>query len=98
MEFSMRTKSKIIVAGGILALIGFLVVLGLGDRGAVDLYRLKIQKNRLEDTNLELEKKNRQQYRIIERLKHDPDFAEHIARTEHGMVREDEIIILKKDK
>ncbi len=94
----MRTRSKIIVAGGILALIGFLVVLGLGDRGAVDLYRLKIQKNSLEDTNLELEIKNRQQYRIIERLKYDPDFAEHIARTEHGMVREDEIIILKTDK
>ena len=94
----MGTKNKIIITVGILVLIGFLFVLGLGKRGAVDLYHLKLEKDHLEKANLELEKENEQRYRTIERLKHDPDFVEDIARKELGMIRKDEFIILMKNK
>jgi cell division protein FtsB len=94
----MDIKTKIIISGGILILFGFLFVIGLGKRGAADLYQLKLERDRLQVTNLELQRKNRALYRTIERLKNDPDFVENIARTELGMTRRDEVVILRKKR
>ena len=94
----MDIKTKIIISGGILIVFGFLFVIGLGKRGAADLYQLKLERDRLQVTNLELQRKNRALYRTIERLKNDPDFVENIARTELGMTRRDEVVILRKKK
>ena len=92
----MDRKNKIIIAICVLILFGFLFVIGFGERGAVDLYNLRLERDRLHEANLELRKKNQERYRTIERLKNDSDFVEEIARAELGMVREDEIIILKQ--
>jgi cell division protein FtsB len=43
--------------------------------------------------NQALEQDNRLLYREITRLRNDPDFIEHLAREELGLVREDELII-----
>jgi cell division protein FtsB len=94
----MTTKTKIIVIGGILILLGFLFVIGFGERGGVDLYQLKLERDHLDRVNLELQDKNEALYRTIERLKHDLDFVENIARTELGMTAKDEVVILKKKK
>ncbi len=94
----MDAKTKMIITGGILILFGFLFVIGLGKRGAADLYQLKLEKDRLYIANLELQEKNRRLYRTIERLKNDLDFVENIARTELGMTRRDEVVILKKKR
>ena len=94
----MDIKTKIIISGGILIVFGFLFVIGLGKRGAADLYQLKLERGRLQVTNLELQRKNRALYRTIERLKNDPDFVENIARTELGMTRRDEVVILRKKR
>jgi len=88
----MTTKRKIVVTTGIVVLFSFLFVIGLGDRGAVDLYQLHLRKVRLDRSNLELQKKNRALYRSIQRLKHDPEFIENIARSELGMVGKDEVV------
>jgi cell division protein FtsB len=89
----MTTKrNKIVVATGIVVLFSFLFVIGLGDRGAVDLYQLRLRKVRLDTSNVELKKENRALYRSIERLKHDPGFIENIARNELGMVGKDEVV------
>ncbi|MBW1741311.1 MAG: septum formation initiator family protein [Deltaproteobacteria bacterium] len=88
----MTTKPKIVFALGIVVLFSFLFVIGLGDRGAVDLYQLNLRKDRLNRSNLDLEKKNRALYRSIQRLKYDPEFVENIARSELGMVRKDEVV------
>jgi cell division protein FtsB len=88
----MTTKRKIVITTGIAVLFSFLFVIGLGDRGAVDLYQLHLRKVGLDKSNLELKKKNRALYRSIQRLKHDPEFIENIARSELGMVGKDEVV------
>ncbi len=88
----MTTNCKIVVTTGMVVLFSFLFVIGLGDRGAVDLYQLHLRKVRLDRSNLELQKKNRALYRSIQRLKHDPEFIENIARSELGMVGKDEVV------
>ena len=88
----MTTKRKIVVITGIVVLFSFLFVIALGDRGAVDLYKLHLGKVRLNRSNIELQKKNRALYRGIQRLKYDPEFIENIARSELGMVGKDEVV------
>ena len=88
----MTTRRKIIVGTGIVVLFSFLFVIGLGDRGAVDLYQLHLTKVRLDRSNLELQKKNRALYRSIQRLKYEAEFIESIARSELGMVGKDEVV------
>ncbi len=88
----MTTNRKIVVTTGMVVLFSFLFVIGLGDRGAVDLYQVHLRKVRLDRSNLELQKKNRALYRSIQRLKHDPEFIENIARSELGMVGKDEVV------
>lgn len=92
----MEMKAKLIIVGGLVILLGFLVVIGLGDRGAVDLHQLRQERDRLQSRNMELEEKNRERYRTVERLRNDMDFVEDIARTELGMTKEDEVVVLKK--
>ena len=88
----MTTKGRIVVSTGIVVLFSFLFVIGLGDRGAVDLYQLRLRKVRLDRSNVELQKKNRALYRSIQRLKNDAEFIENIARSELGMVGKDEMV------
>ena len=88
----MTTKRKIVVTTGMAVLFSFLFVIGLGDRGAVDLYQLHLRKVRLDRSNLERQKKNRAVYRSIQRLRNDPEFIENIARSELGMVGKDEVV------
>ena len=88
----MTTKDKIIVVAGIVMLFSFLFVIGLGDRGAADLYQLHLRKVRLHRSSVALQKENQALYRSIQRLKHDPEFIENIARSELGMVGKDEVV------
>jgi cell division protein FtsB len=94
----MGIRDKIIMTGGILILFGFLFLIGWGERGALDLYQLRVQRDRMREANLELQKKNEALYRAIQRLRHDLDFVESIARRELGMVAKDEVVILKKKR
>ena len=94
----MTTKRKIVVIMAILVFISFLFVIGMGDRGAVDLYKLHLKKVRLDKSNLELQKKNRDLYRSIQRLKTDLEFVENIARSELGMVGKDEVVYQFRQK
>jgi cell division protein FtsB len=94
----MDTKRKIIISAGILVFLGFLFVIGFSDRGAVDLYQRKLERDRLRQANIRLQQSNKAQYRLIERLKHDPEYLENIARRELGMIAKDEVVIVKKKK
>jgi cell division protein FtsB len=84
--------------GGVILLLGFLFVIALGDRGAVDLYHLRQERDRLKADNILIEEENRERYETVERLRNDAEFVEDIARSEFGMVKEDEIVILKKKR
>ena len=94
----MTSGLKIVVVTAIALLFSFLLVIGLGDRGAVDLYQLRLRKARLDASNLELRKKNRTLYRSIQRLKNDVEFIETIARNELGMVAKDEVVYQFRNK
>lgn len=66
-----------------------LVLLGmslLADNGAFDLYRLKGQRDRLQEVNAALVRENARLLRQIDRLQNDPEFLETIARRELGMI------------
>jgi cell division protein FtsB len=88
----MTTKRRIVVMTGILVLFSFLFVIGLGDRGALDLYQLRLRKVRLDTSNVELRKENQALYHSIQRLKYDPRFIEDIARSELGVIGKDEVV------
>lgn len=94
----MAVKTKIILAAGGVFLVAFVFVIGLGNRGAVDLYQLTLERNRAQRVNSELRGKNQALRRTIERLKSDPAFIESIARTELGMTGKDEVVVLRKRK
>jgi cell division protein FtsB len=94
----MATRIKLVVAIGFLVLVSFLFVIGLGKQGAVDLYQLILQRDHILASNAALREKNEELYRTIHRLKEDPSFVENIARTELGMIRSDEMVILKKQR
>jgi cell division protein FtsB len=94
----MGRKGKLIIVGGVILLLGFLFVIALGDRGAVDLYHLRQERDRLKADNILIEEENRERYETVERLRNDAEFVEDIARSEFGMVKEDEIVILKKKR
>ncbi len=92
----MSRKKKVVIAASVVAFLGFLIVIAWGERGAIDLYQLRLQRDRMNQTNLELQKDNEALFRTIQRLKHDLDFVEDIARRELGMIRQDEVVVLKK--
>jgi cell division protein FtsB len=70
----------------------FLFFIICGDQGVLDLFELQNEYQKLNLYSTELEQKNVNLHRIIERLKHDPEYVERIARTELGMVQQTEKI------
>jgi len=71
----------------------FLFFIIWGDQGFVELYELQAEYQQLCDYSTTLEQENANLHRLIERLKHDPKYVERIARTELGMIRNNETII-----
>ena len=94
----MTTKEKIIFAAGFGILFAFLFVIAFSERGAIDLYQLHLKKVRLQRSGVVLQQENRALYDNIQRLKHDGEFIENIARTELGMVGKDEMVYQFKKK
>lgn len=63
-----------------------------GDRGYLDVYRLRAQRNAILKYNKSLEQENRLLEEKIERLKTDKRYIGHIARTELGMIGKNEVV------
>jgi cell division protein FtsB len=88
-----KTWHKIVLAFAILALVNLLLVMVFGDDGLVDVHLLDKRKIGLEQKNEALNQENLSLYREIERLKHDPEYIENVARKELGVIGPDEIIL-----
>ena len=84
---------KILLSLVTLVLLNILLVIIFGDRGLVEVNRLKGERNRLLKDNHDLKEKNVSLRREIERLKNDPAYIEHVARQELGMIGRDEVIV-----
>jgi len=75
------------------------VVIVFSKNGYMAFQRMKNEEQALIDQNQKIEAENLKLYREIERLKHDPEYIENVARQELGMTGKDEVIIkFKNDK
>lgn len=78
-------------------LLGVLIVLialdtMVGERGALHLWRLRGEKNRLDEQNFRLQKENAALRERISRLRNDDAFLEKLAREELNLVRPGEVV------
>lgn len=89
----MSLKKKILLFLAILMLFNLILIVIFSDNGLVDLILLRKEKERSAEKNREVIRENLSLYREIERLKHDPEFIESVARKELGVVRKDEVIL-----
>ena len=92
----MRFNKNIIL--GVLVVLAVGVALSLcvlhGERGFLHYLGLQQQKENLIQSNRECREKNRRLYEHIERLRHDPEYIEKIARKELGLVKEGELVYI----
>ena len=84
-------KALLIVVAA--ALCGFLGVILLTENGLRDQMRLRSEKQSLLEENNALAEQNITMYHEIDRLKHDRQYVEEVARRELGVVGEKEIVI-----
>ena len=90
-------KQKILISFCILTLFSMLLFILFSDKGLSDLFKLKSERDRLVNQNVQLKKENDTLYRTIERLRNDPEYIESVARKELGMIKKDEVILKPKD-
>ena len=89
----MTLKQKVLLSLTILVIFSTLLLIVFGDNGVVDLNQLITRHDALVQENENLARENIRLYHQIERLKHDPDYIESVARQELGMIGKDEIIL-----
>ena len=93
MKMGISPRQKLFIKAGILGLFLMLVLILFSDNGVVDLIRIREERDRIIQKNVNLEEENREYYQEIDRLKNDRRYIESIARKELGLVGRDEIII-----
>ena len=81
----------ITVAGVLLAALFFFII--VSEHGLMDLIFLKKEQRELVEKSERLTQENLSIGIEIDRLKHDPDYIENVARKELGMIGEDEVIL-----
>lgn len=77
------------------------IILGfafMGDRGILHMLKLSSQKDALSQKVAEVESQNEQLRAEIDSLRGDRRYIERLARTELGMVRDDELVFQFADK
>lgn len=92
MAFRLRLPQRwpIYLLGALIALLSLVTV--VGERGAVHLWRLRGEKNRLDEQNYQLQKENEALRQRISRVRNDNRYLEKLAREELNMVRPGEVV------
>ena len=94
----MTKKQKILLGIGMVVIFSFFMLVIFGDNALLELNRVKRERNILIKKNEELARENDSMYTEIERLKHDPEYIENVARRELGMIGKNEIIFKVEKK
>ena len=96
----MSDKQNILIAFAILGVFTLLLFIIFGDKGLADLHLLQKERDVLIEENRKLEQENLSLYSEIDRLKHDPEFVENIARQELGVIGKEEVIfkVMNRDR
>lgn len=94
----MTKKNKILLSIGMGVIFSFFLLVVFGDDALLELNRVKKERNILIKKNEELARENNSMYTEIERLRHDPEYIENVARRELGMIGKNEIIFKVEKK
>ena len=94
----MTTRQTCLLAMAIIGLIAFMLVIVFGDKGLADFHLLRLEHDRLVETNEALLSENLRLYQQKMRLEKDPLYIEHVARDELGLVSEEDLVFIAPAK
>ena len=89
----MTKTQRILLSITILMLAALFFFIIVSEHGLADLLFLKRERSKLVEENERLSRENLSISIEIDRLKHDPEYIENVARKELGMIGEDEVIL-----
>ena len=90
----MTTRQTVLLAMAIVGLFSFLLVIIFGDKGLADFHLLRLERDRLIETNEALVSENLRLYQQKVRLEKDPLYIEHVAREELGLVSPHDLVFI----
>ena len=89
----MAKTQKILISIAILLLVALFFFIIVSEHGLADLIFLRQERSKLVEKSERLTRENLSIGIEIDRLKHDPEYIENVARKELGMIGEDEVIL-----
>jgi cell division protein FtsB len=89
----MTKTQSILVSIAIILIAALFFFIIVSEHGLVDLVFLKQERGKLVKKSERLNQENLSISIEIDRLKHDPEYIENVARKELGMIGEDEVIL-----
>jgi cell division protein FtsB len=92
----MNKKQMLLMTIAVLGIISTSLLIIYGNNGLADLIRIREEKRQLVEKNEAIRQENVSLYREIDRMNHDPDYIEEVARKELGVISPEEIIIRMK--
>lgn len=90
LRFRVPPSWPLYLLASLMVLISLVTV--LGERGALHLWRLRGEKNQLDEQNFRLQKENDALRRRITRIRRDDRYLEKLAREELNLVRPGEVV------
>ena len=94
----MTKTQSILISVAILLLAALFFFIIVSEHGLADLIFLKQERRKLVEKSVRLTRENFSISIEIERLKHDPEYIENVARKELGMIGENEIILKSQSR
>ncbi|MFH0809834.1 MAG: septum formation initiator family protein [Pseudomonadota bacterium] len=98
MKSVLQRRGPLAVVGLVVLAAVSLAMLVLGQRGLLELYRLKRQSAVLEQGNLVLKDRNALVARQIQAVRNDPEIIENMARERLGMTKDGEVVYYLSDQ
>jgi len=89
----MTRPQSILISITILLLAALFFFIIVSEHGLADLIFIRQERSKLVEKNERLSRENLSIGIEIDRLKHDPEYIENVARKELGMIGEDEVIL-----
>ena len=89
-RFSLPRRWLIYLFSALIILLALITV--VGERGVLHLWRLRGEKNRLDEQNFHLQKENEALRQRVYRIRNDNAYLEKLAREELNLVRPGEIV------
>ena len=90
----MTTRQTVLLSMAIIGLFSFLLVIIFGNKGLADFHLLRLERDRLVESNETLVRENLSLYQQKVRLEKDPLYIEHVAREELGLVYAHDLVFI----